>query len=157
KQSDIIVSTALIPGKPAPQLITSGAVVSMDHGSVIVDMAAEQGGNCALTERDKVVEKFGGTIIGLTDLPSRMAHQSSELYASTVLNLFRDVATQDGHVKINLEDEIHRGVLVLQDGNVMWPPPKPPPPRAGAPTAPPPGANGQAKHAPPQPQGMGKG
>ncbi|HEV3030552.1 MAG TPA: Re/Si-specific NAD(P)(+) transhydrogenase subunit alpha, partial [Polyangia bacterium] len=67
KQSDIIISTALIPGKPAPQLVTSGAVVSMAHGSVIVDMAAEQGGNCPLTERDKIVEKFGVTIIGLTD------------------------------------------------------------------------------------------
>ncbi len=94
KQSDIIISTALIPGKPAPQLITSGAVVSMAHGSVIVDMAAEQGGNCALTERDKVVEKFGVTIIGLTDLPSRMARQSSELYATTVFNLLKEIAPE---------------------------------------------------------------
>ena len=81
KQSDIIVTTALVPGMPAPKLITSGAVVSMTHGSVIVDIAAEQGGNCALTERGKVVEKFGVTILGFTDLPSRMAPQASELYA----------------------------------------------------------------------------
>ncbi|HEX3696848.1 MAG TPA: Re/Si-specific NAD(P)(+) transhydrogenase subunit alpha [Polyangia bacterium] len=155
KQSDIIISTALIPGKQAPQLITSGAVVSMVHGSVIVDMAAEQGGNCALTERDKVVEKFGVTIIGLTDLPSRMAHQSSELYANTVFNLFRDLVTADGRVQINLEDEIHRGVLVLQDGNLMWPPPKPPQQRAGGPTAPNHNNHAaQAKAAPPQAQGM---
>ena len=133
KQSDIVISTALIPGKPAPQLITSGAVVAMEHGSVLVDMAAEQGGNCALTERDKVVEKFGVTIIGLTDLPSRMARQSSELYATTVFNLLKEVAPE-GKVALKLDDEVQRGVLVLQDGALMWPPPKPPPPRAGGPT-----------------------
>jgi H+-translocating NAD(P) transhydrogenase subunit alpha len=133
KQSDIVISTALIPGKPAPQLITSGAVVAMTHGSVLVDMAAEQGGNCALTERDKVVEKFGVTIIGLTDLPSRMARQSSELYATTVFNLLKEVAPA-GKVAIKPEDEVQRGVLVLQDGALRWPPPKPPPPRAGGPT-----------------------
>ena len=139
KQSDIIISTALIPGKPAPQLVTSGAVVSMEHGSVIVDMAAEQGGNCPLTERDKIVEKFGVTIIGLTDLPSRMAHQASDLYATVVFNLLKDVCPADPTRKVlalNLEDEIHRGVLVLKDGELMWPPPKPPAPRAGGPTTP---------------------
>jgi NAD(P) transhydrogenase subunit alpha len=133
KQSDIIISTALIPGRPAPQLITSGAVVSMGRGSVIVDMAAEQGGNCALSERDQVVEKFGVTIIGLTDLPSRMAHQSSELYATTVLNLLTNVVGADRTLALNVEDEIHRGVLVLKHGELMWPPPKPPAPRAGGP------------------------
>jgi NAD(P) transhydrogenase subunit alpha len=136
KQSDIIISTALIPGKPAPQLITSGAVVSMGQGSVIVDMAAEQGGNCPLTERDKVVEKFGVTIIGLTDLPSRMAHQSSELYATVVFNLLKEVCPNEKGLALNLEDEIHRGVLVLKDGELMWPPPKPPAPRAGGPATP---------------------
>jgi NAD(P) transhydrogenase subunit alpha len=140
KQSDIIISTALIPGKPAPQLITSGAVVSMEHGSVIVDMAAEQGGNCPLTERDKVVEKFGVTIIGLTDLPSRMAHQSSELYATVVFNLFKDVCpkepAQAKALALNVDDEIHRGVMVLREGELMWPPPKPPAPRAGGPATP---------------------
>src|SRR5579872_5137937 len=139
KQSDIIVSTALIPGKPAPQLITSGAVVSMEHGSVIVDMAAEQGGNCPLTERDKIVQKFGVTIIGLTDLPSRMAKQASDLYATVVFNLLKEVSASEGEsakIALNLEDEIHRGVLVLKDGALMWPPPKPPAPRAGGPTTP---------------------
>jgi H+-translocating NAD(P) transhydrogenase subunit alpha len=136
KQSDIVISTALIPGKPAPPLITSGAVVAMAHGSVIVDMAAEQGGNCALTERDKVVEKFGVTIIGLTDLPSRMARQSSELYATTVFNLLKEVSAPEPTpgIAIKIEDEIHRGVLVLRAGELMWPPPKPPAPRAGGPT-----------------------
>ena len=116
KQSDIIISTALIPGKPAPQLVTSGAVVSMAHGSVIVDMAAEQGGNCPLTEKDKIVEKFGVTIIGLTDLPSRMAHQASDLYATVVFNLLKDVCPDEKGLALNVEDEIHRGVLVLKDG-----------------------------------------
>ncbi|HEY2729817.1 MAG TPA: Re/Si-specific NAD(P)(+) transhydrogenase subunit alpha [Polyangia bacterium] len=136
KQSDIIISTALIPGKPAPQLVTSGAVVSMAHGSVIVDMAAEQGGNCPLTERDKIVEKFGVTIIGLTDLPSRMAHQASDLYATVVYNLLKDVCPDGQRLALNLEDEIHRGVMVLKDGALMWPPPKPPAPRAGGPATP---------------------
>jgi len=131
KRSDIVISTALIPGKPAPQLITSGAVVEMAHGSVIVDMAAEQGGNCALTERDKIVEKYDVTIIGLTDLPSRMARQSSDLYGTVVFNLLKEVSAPapNAAIALNLEDEIHRGVLVLKDGELMWPPPKPPPPR----------------------------
>ena len=131
KRSDIVISTALIPGKPAPQLITSGAVVEMAHGSVIVDMAAEQGGNCALTERDKIVEKYDVTIIGLTDLPSRMARQSSDLYGTVVFNLLKEVSAPapNAAIALNLEDEIHRGVLVLKSGELMWPPPKPPPPR----------------------------
>ena len=149
KQSDIIISTALIPGKPAPQLITSGAVVSMAHGSVIVDMAAEQGGNCPLTERDKVVQKFGVTIIGFTDLPSRMARQSSDLYATTVYNLLKDLVRTGGNgdspIQINMDDEIHRGVLVLKDGELMWPPPKPPPTRS---VAPPPSAAAKAEGRP---------
>jgi NAD(P) transhydrogenase subunit alpha len=140
KKSDIVISTALIPGKPAPQLITSGAVVAMAPGSVLVDMAAEQGGNCPLTERDKIVEKYDVTIIGLTDLPSRMARQSSDLYATTVFNLLKDVTATSTSappaIALNLEDEIHRGVLVLKDGELMWPPPKPPPPRIAPAAAP---------------------
>jgi NAD(P) transhydrogenase subunit alpha len=132
KQSDIVITTALIPGKPAPLLITSGAVVAMQHGSVIVDMAAEQGGNCALTERDKVVEKFGVTIIGYTDLPSRMARQSSELYATVVYNLLDSLVHKEKGFHIDLEDEIHRGVLILKEGTLMWPPPARPKPAAAA-------------------------
>jgi NAD(P) transhydrogenase subunit alpha len=148
KQSDIVITTALIPGKPAPQLLTSGAVVAMTHGSVVVDMAAEQGGNCPLTEKDKVVQKFGVTLIGLTDLPSRMARQSSELYATTVFNLLKDVTGAEGKVDLKLDDEIQRGVLVLQNGELMWPPPKPPPARTGAPAAPKPAESKPAAHAP---------
>ncbi len=125
KQSDIVITTALIPGKPAPQLITSGAVVAMANGSVVVDLAAEQGGNCPLTEKDKVVQKYGVTLVGLTDLPSRMARQSSELYATTVFNLLKEVSVEGKGVVLNLDDEIHRGAVVLHTGALMWPPPKP--------------------------------
>ncbi len=124
KDSDIVICTALIPGKPAPVLLTSGAVVGMKPGSVIVDLAAEQGGNCALTERDKIVEKYRVTIVGTSDLTSLMAAQSSELYAATVLHAVEDMAS-DGKVTVDLEDEVQRGMLVLHDGKLMWPPPKP--------------------------------
>jgi NAD(P) transhydrogenase subunit alpha len=134
-QSDIIISTALIPGKPAPVLITAGAVTAMAQGSVIVDMAAEQGGNCPLTEKDKVVEKSGVTLIGLTDLPSRMARQSSELYATTVLNLLKEMYTTEKGLVIDLKDEIQRGAIILKDGELLWPAPAPaaPPQPAAAP------------------------
>ena len=131
KQSDIVISTALIPGKPAPQLLTPDAVKAMRRGSVIVDMAAEQGGNCPLSERDQVVEKFGVTLIGHTDLPSRMARQSSDLYATTVYNLVESLFSKDKTFKIDLEDEVHRGALILKEGALMWPPPARPKPTAG--------------------------
>jgi len=125
KDSDIIVTTAVVPGVAAPKLVTSGAVVSMKHGSVIVDIAAEQGGNCALTEKDKAVEKFGVLIVGYTDLASRMAAQTSELYATTIFNLLEDVFDTDkGEIVLDLEDEIHRGCVVLKEGELLWPPPK---------------------------------
>src|SRR5262249_33510835 len=124
KDADIVITTALVPGKPAPKLVTSGAVVSMRTGSVIVDLAAEQGGNCALTERDRVVERYGVPIIGAPDLPSRLARQASELYAANVANLLEDVA-RDGSFELDLEDEVQRGMLVLDRGNLTWPPPRP--------------------------------
>jgi NAD(P) transhydrogenase subunit alpha len=146
KECDIVITTALIPGKPAPQLLTSGAVVAMQAGSVIVDLAAEQGGNCALTERGKVVEKFGVTIIGLTDLPSRMSRQSSELYATTVVNLLTEFV-HEGQVAIDMDDEVERGALVLRAGELTWPPPTRPQPRAGAPHPDP--KSGTSSHAVP--------
>jgi NAD(P) transhydrogenase subunit alpha len=133
QSSDVIISTALIPGKPAPVLITAGAVTAMAQGSVIVDMAAEQGGNCPLTEKDKVVQKSGVTLIGLTDLPSRMPRTSSELYATTVLSLLKEMYTQDKGLVINLEDEIQRGCIILKGGELLWPPPRPAAPPAAAP------------------------
>jgi NAD(P) transhydrogenase subunit alpha len=133
KQSDIIVTTALVPGIPAPKLITSGAIVSMPHGSVIVDLAAEQGGNSALTEPGRAVEKFGVNILGFTDLPSRMAPQASELYAQTVSSLL-ELVTKDGRVHLDYDDEVQRGPLVVHEGKITWPPPKLAI-RAGAPAA----------------------
>jgi NAD(P) transhydrogenase subunit alpha len=105
----------------------------MAQGSVIVDMAAEQGGNCPLTERDKVVEKSGVTLVGLTDLPSRMARQSSELYATTVLNLLKEMYTAEKGLVIDIKDEIQRGAIILKDGELLWPAPAPPVPPKAAP------------------------
>jgi len=130
--SDIVITTALIPGTAAPKLITSGAVVGMARGSVIVDLAAEQGGNCALTERDHIVEKFGVKIIGQTDLTSQMARQSSELYAGTLLNLLKDLF-KDGRFELDREDEVLRNMMVLDTGKITWPPPRLEM-RSGAPT-----------------------
>jgi NAD(P) transhydrogenase subunit alpha len=123
---DIIITTALIPGKPAPELITEGMVESMKDGSVIVDLAAEQGGNCKLTARDKVVVKHGVTIIGYTDLPSRLPAQSSQLYGNNLWHLLSDMCpAKDGRLAINMEDEVIRGATVIKDGAVTWPPPAP--------------------------------
>ncbi len=137
KQSDIIVTTALVPGIPAPKLITSGAIVAMPHGSVIVDLAAEQGGNSALTEPGRAVEKFGVTILGYTDLPSRMAPQASELYAQTVFALL-ELVSKEGKVTLDYDDEVQRGALVVHEGKITWPPPKlsvrAAAPQAGVPT-----------------------
>ncbi|ADE16882.1 NAD(P) transhydrogenase, alpha subunit [Nitrosococcus halophilus Nc 4] len=123
---DIIVTTALIPGKKAPVLITEGMVESMKDGSVIVDLAAEQGGNCALTKPDEVVVKHGVTIIGYTDLPSRLPTQSSQLYANNLRHLLEELCPEkDGTVHLNMEDEMLRGLTVIKEGEITWPPPPP--------------------------------
>ncbi len=123
---DIIVTTALIPGKPAPKLITAAMVESMRNGSVIVDLAAEQGGNCELTVPGEVAERHGVTIIGFTDLPSRLATQSSQLYATNLRHLLTDMTpAKDGVAVINMEDEAVRGATIVKDGEVTWPPPAP--------------------------------
>jgi NAD(P) transhydrogenase subunit alpha len=126
KDVDIIVTTALIPGKPAPELITAQMVESMKPGSVIVDLAAEQGGNCALTEPGQVVKKHGVTLIGYTDLPSRLAAQSSQLYATNLRHLLTDMCPEkDGQLIVDMEDEVVRGATVVHDGSITWPPPAP--------------------------------
>lgn len=121
---DIIITTALIPGKPAPKLITQEMVESMKEGSVIVDMAAEQGGNCAVTKPGETYRYKGVTIVGFTDLPSRMANQSSQLYGTNLCHLLDDMGGGKNY-KVDLEDEVVRGALVLHEGEVTWPPPKP--------------------------------
>ena len=142
KECDIIITTALIPGKPAPKLITAEMVRSMKAGSVIVDMAAEQGGNCELTEPGKAVVKHGVTIVGYTDLASRMARQSSTLYGTNLFRLTEELCkTKDGVINVNMEDDAIRGLTVIKDGAVTWPAPplvvapKPAPKPAAAPAA----------------------
>jgi NAD(P) transhydrogenase subunit alpha len=144
REVDIIITTALIPGKPAPRLITAEMVQSMKPGSVIVDLAAEQGGNCELTERDKVVVRHGVTLIGYTDLPSRLARQSSTLYATNLFRLAEELCkAKDGVINVNMDDDAIRGLTVIKDGAVTWPPPPlklpaaaPRPPAAAKPPAP---------------------
>jgi NAD(P) transhydrogenase subunit alpha len=121
---DIIITTALIPGKPAPKLITADMVKSMRAGSVIVDLAAEQGGNCELTEPGKAVVRHGVTIVGYTDLPSRLAKQSSTLYANNLFRLTEELCkTKDGVINVNMDDDAIRGLTVIKDGSITWPPP----------------------------------
>ncbi|MFT6791759.1 MAG: NAD(P) transhydrogenase subunit alpha [Cellvibrionaceae bacterium] len=126
KEVDIIVTTALIPGKPAPELITEDMVKSMREGSVIVDLAAAMGGNCKLSEPDKVVTKHGVNIIGYTDLPSRLPTQASQLYATNLRHLLNDLTPEkDGKVNINFDDEVIRGATVTKGGEITFPPPPP--------------------------------
>jgi NAD(P) transhydrogenase subunit alpha len=126
KEVDIIITTALIPGKPAPRLITADMVRSMKNGSVIVDLAAEQGGNCELTEPGTVTVTDGVSIIGYTDLPSRLATQSSQLYATNLRHLLTDLTPEkDGIIVVDMEDELIRGATVCKDGETTWPPPAP--------------------------------
>jgi len=126
KEVDIVITTALIPGKPAPKLITAEMVRTMKPGSVIVDLAAEQGGNCELTVPDEVVAKHGVTIIGYTDLPSRLSRQSSTLYATNLLRLAEELCkAKDGAIDVNMDDEVIRGTTVVKDGAITWPPPAP--------------------------------
>jgi len=126
KEVDIIITTALIPGKPAPKLITAEMVRSMKPGSVIVDMAAEQGGNCELTEPGQAVVKHGVTIVGFTDLVSRLAMQSSTLYATNLFRLTEELCkTKDGVIDVNMEDDAIRGLTVTKDGAITWPAPAP--------------------------------
>jgi NAD(P) transhydrogenase subunit alpha len=135
REVDIIITTALIPGKPAPRLITAEMVQSMKPGSVIVDMAAERGGNCELTEPGKAVVKHGVTIIGYSDLNSRLAKQSSTLYATNLFRLTEELCkTKDGIIDVNMEDDAIRGLTVIKAGEVTWPAPAPKlPPAATAP------------------------
>ena len=143
---DIIITTALIPGRPAPKLITTEMVKLMREGSVIVDLATEQGGNCELSEEGVVVVKHGVTLIGYTDLPSRLAAQSSQLYGTNLRHLLTDLSPEkDGTVDVNMEDEVIRGATVIKDGEITWPPPAPklsaaPKKEEARPASPPPAA-----------------
>jgi len=124
KEVDVIITTALIPGKPAPKLITRAMIESMRDGSVVVDLAAEQGGNCELTEPGKVVNRNGVSIVGYTDLPSRLATQSSQLYATNIYNLIEEMSPlKDGSILVDMEDVVVRGATVVNQGEITWPAP----------------------------------
>ncbi|MXP48854.1 Re/Si-specific NAD(P)(+) transhydrogenase subunit alpha [Pantoea sp. Eser] len=125
REVDIIVTTALIPGKPAPTLITEEMVASMKPGSVIVDLAAQNGGNCALTVADQVtVTPNGVKIIGYTDLPSRLPTQSSQLYGTNLVNLMKLLCKEkNGEITLDFDDVVVRGVTVIREGEVTWPAP----------------------------------
>ena len=132
KDVDIVITTALIPGKPAPKLWLADMVESMKEGSVVVDLAGEQGGNCELTVPGEKVVKHGVTIIAYTNLPSRAPTQASTLYATNLAHLLTELTPEkDGVIVVNFEDEVIRGATVTHEGGVTWPPPKteaPPPP-----------------------------
>jgi NAD(P) transhydrogenase subunit alpha len=126
KEVDIIITTALIPGKPAPKLITEDMVKSMKPGSVIVDLASERGGNCEATEPGKVASKHGVTLIGYTDLPSRMSKVASDLYATNLTHLMTELTPEkDGKPVVNMEDTVIRGLTVVNEDDITWPPPQP--------------------------------
>jgi len=124
---DIVITTALIPGRPAPKLWTEDMVAMMKPGSVIVDLAAEKGGNCDLTVMDeRVVTENGVIIIGYTDFPSRMATQSSTLYATNIRHMLTDLTPEkDGVINHNMEDDVIRGATVTHAGEITFPPPPP--------------------------------
>ena len=126
KDVDIIITTALIPNRPAPILITEDMVKSMKKGSVIVDLAAENGGNCALTVPGEVVQRYGVHILGYTDLPSRLAPTASLLFGNNLTHLLADLGGAS-HFHLDLADEVVRGALVLREGELLWPPPPRPP------------------------------
>ncbi|RQQ06688.1 Re/Si-specific NAD(P)(+) transhydrogenase subunit alpha [Burkholderia stagnalis] len=146
KDADIIITTALIPGKPAPKLITAEMVQSMKPGSVIVDMAGEQGGNCELTVPGEAVVRHGVTIVGYTDLASRLARQSSTLYATNLLHVVEELCKgKDGTINVDFNDDAIRGLTVIKEGNVTWPPPPIQQPAAAPKPATPPVASTASK------------
>jgi NAD(P) transhydrogenase subunit alpha len=124
---DIVITTALIPGRPAPRLWPAEMVSLMKPGSVVVDLASEQGGNCDLTQKDKIIESDNGVkIVGYTDFPSRMAAQSSTLYATNIRHMLDDLTPEkDGVINVNMEDDVIRGATVVHAGEITFPPPPP--------------------------------
>ncbi len=147
KEVDIIVTTALIPGRKAPTLITREMVEAMRPGSVIVDLAAEQGGNCELTVPGQVHEHGGVHIVGYTDLPSRMAEQASQLFGTNLCHLLDDMGGA-ANFKVDLEDEVVRPMTVAHGGQVTWPPPPPSPSPSVVSSAPAPAAPASAAPVP---------
>lgn len=124
---DIVITTAMIPGRPAPRLITKEMVSAMKAGSVIVDLAAESGGNCEKTIPGTVTTYDNVTIIGYTDLPSRLPTQSSSLYSNNITKFLLSISPEERHFAVDMEDEVVRGAIVTQNGEIIPPAPRPPP------------------------------
>ena len=122
KEVDIVITTALIPGKPAPKLISREMIESMKEGSVVVDLAAEMGGNIETTKPGEMYKYKGVTHIGYTDFPSRLPTQASTLYANNISKLLLSFGEKN-HFHVNLEDDVVRGSIILNNGELMWPPP----------------------------------
>lgn len=120
-ESDVVITTALIPGKPAPKLIPASAVEKMARGSVIVDLASEKGGNCELTEPGQVVVKHGVTIVGLTNLAAQVPLHASQVYAANLSKLFALIVNKEGQLNLDLTDEVVSGVVVCNEGQVVHP------------------------------------
>ena len=120
-ESDVVITTAAIPGKPAPRLIPADVVHRMQLGSVIVDLAAESGGNCELTEPGNTVQHNGVTIIGITNVPGTIPFHASQVYANNVANLLRLLITKEGQLKIDTADEVIAGALVTHEGKIVHP------------------------------------
>ena len=129
KEVDIVITTALIPGRPAPKLIDKAMVEAMKPGSVIVDLAAETGGNCELTSPGEVINYGGVSIIGYTDLPSRLPTQSSTLYSNNIVKFLLSL-TKEKELVVDLNDEVTRGAIVVNEGEILSPAPRPTPPPA---------------------------
>jgi NAD(P) transhydrogenase subunit alpha len=122
KKQDVVITTALIPGRPAPILITEEMVSSMGDGSIIVDMAVEAGGNCPLSELGEVVKIGGVTILGHSNIPSRIAEDASQLYAKNLLNFITPLVNSESKsISIDWEDEIIAGTLICKDGKIVHP------------------------------------
>ncbi len=119
-ESDVVITTAAIPGRKAPVLVTEAMVAKMQPRSIIVDMAAERGGNCELTEEGQIVEKHGVTIVGSANLPGELAHDASAMYANNVVKLLNEML-DDGRLKLDMDNEVIAGVVVCKDGEVVHP------------------------------------
>jgi len=120
-ESDVIITTAAVPGKPAPKLIAASAVEKMQSGSVIVDLAAERGGNCELTVPGKTIVHHGVTIIGETNIPATVPYHASAMYANNLVKLVALLADKDANLKLDLSDEVIAGCLVSHQGEVVHP------------------------------------
>jgi H+-translocating NAD(P) transhydrogenase subunit alpha len=118
-RSDVVITTALVPGRPAPKLIMEETVRQMPPGAVIVDMAAEAGGNCELTVPGEIVVRYGVTIIGLLNLPATIPFHASQMYSKNIENLLALLISKEGQLSFNFNDEIVKGTVITMDGDVV--------------------------------------